>query len=102
MRANYNRLTNNQMKLVGKETEKYFNTLLDKYNRNFLLQMLCVLHFVYGFGQKRLVEFVVKFHEMQENEIGKYELENSETPWLCEKLLTDAGIDVEGILNGKS
>ena len=77
--------------MVGAE----FNELLEKYNRQANLQFLYVLHFYFGFGQKRLQQAVDKLFEMQRDLDYRYELPEDDTPFLCELKLKESGINVD-------
>ena len=81
-------------KMVGTE----FNELLERYNRDALLQFLYVLHFVFGFGQQRLQKAADALTEMQQDLDYRYELPQDDTPWLCEQKLIESGIDVKALL----
>lgn len=81
-------------KMVGTE----FNELLDRYNRDANLQYLYVLHFTFGFGQKRLQQAADALTEMQNDLDYRYELEHDDIAWLCEKKLIESGIDVKALL----
>lgn len=80
--------------MVGAE----FNELLERYNRDALLQFLYVLHFEFGFGQQRLQKAADSLTEMQKDLDYRYELEVDDTAWLCEKKLEEAGIDVKALM----
>lgn len=43
-------------------------------------------------------KFADKLKEMQIRQQERYELPESDTPWLCEKQLTESGIDIKAIL----
>ena len=81
-------------RMVGTE----FNELLDRYNRDANLQYLYVLHFTFGFGQKRLQQAADALTEMQNDLDYRYELEHDDIAWLCEKKLIESGIDVKALL----
>lgn len=84
-----------QRKVLRGEVVKEFHKLLDLYNHDTAMQVLHILHFQFGFGQARLQKFWDKFEEMQVDQKQRYELPDSDTPWLCEKQLREAGIDVD-------
>ena len=85
-------------KLIKQECRKEFAKLLDQYNRESAMQVLYILHFDFGFGEKRLMKFTDKLNEMQQKHKETYELEYSDTAFICEKQLTDDGFDVDKIL----
>ena len=87
-----------QDKLIKQECRKEFYKLLDQYNRESALQVLHILHFDFGFGEQRLYRFVDKLNEMQQKQKETYELEYSDTAWLCEKQLIEDGLNVNKIL----
>lgn len=87
-----------QRKTLRQEVVKEFNNLLELYNKDTALQVLHILRFDFGFGQERLKKFADKLKEMQIRQQERYELPESDTPWLCEKQLKESGIDIEAIL----
>lgn len=91
-----------QDKLIKQECRKEFAKLLDQYNREAAIQVLHILHFDFGFGEKRLQRFADKLNEMQRTQKETYELDYSDTAWLCEKQLTDVGLNVDKILEKRS
>ena len=84
-------------RMVGKE----FNELLERYNRDAILQFLYVMRFVFGFGQKRLQRAADSLTKMQNDLDYRYELPQDDTPWLCEQKLIESGIDVKALLKEK-
>ena len=97
-RINKNNPNAAQKKALRIEVQKEFNKLLDRYNRDANLMLLNVLHFQFGFGQKRLQQFLDAFTKMQAEQKERYELPLSDVPWLCEKKLEDSGINVKALL----
>ena len=94
MKARLPALTKKQEDAVRRECDKQFKELLDKYNREALLQICAVLRFHYGFGQKRLQEFGARINGLQDYLRERYECPAADTAWLCERLLRDSGINV--------
>ena len=92
------RTTAKQDKLIKQECRKEFYKLLDLYNREAAIQVIHILHYDFGFGEKRLMKFADKLGEMQQNQKETYELEYSDTAWLCEKQLANDGLDIDKIL----
>lgn len=90
--------TAKQKEIVRAECKKEFLRYLDKYNHDAALQVIHILHFDFGFGQKRLQQFADKLLEMQIKQKERYELSDSDTPWLCETQLRESGIDIDKIL----
>lgn len=86
-----------QRKALKQQVAEEFNKLLDRYNRDAAMQILYVLHTEFGFGQKRLQRFADLLAEMQKDMDYRYELPESDTPWLCEKKLEEAGINVKAL-----
>lgn len=87
-----------QRRVLKQEVAKEFNKLLERYNRDALMQILWVLHSEFGFGQQRLQKFADKLAAMQINMEYTYELPEDDTPWLCEQKLIESGIDVKKLL----
>lgn len=95
-----NQPTAKQKEVLRQECIKEFDNLLDMYNRQVALQVLHILRFDYGFGQKRLKEFSDKLAAMQSNTIKRYEVENDDVPDICEIQLRESGIDIREFVKG--
>ena len=91
-------LSNKQNNIVRQECLKEFNKLLRFYNNEAVIQLLYVLRFEYGFGQKRLEEFTEKFTAMQRRTIDHYEMTEKDTAWLCRLKLEESGIDLSTLI----
>lgn len=51
-----------------------------------------------AYGKKRLAEIAEGLSEALQGLKARYELSESDTPWICEKQLKDSGIDVDALL----
>lgn len=100
MKCHVPKLTAKEMKAVREECQRQFDELLDGYNRQVALQLLHVLHFEYGFGQRRLETFARRLKEMQTGMRSRYELPESDTSWICEQKLRADHINVDTLLEG--
>lgn len=89
-----NPFNSKQRKIVEQECIKEFDRLLEAYNKEAVLQVLYILRFEFGFGQKRLKEFADKLTAMQSNTIDRYEVKNEDVPDICEIRLRESGIDL--------
>lgn len=98
VRINNNQPNAEQRKALKQEVAKEFGKLLKQYNHDTAMQVLHILHFDFGFGQSRLQKFADKLTEMQANQKERYELPDSDTPWLCEKQLKEDGINVDALM----
>ena len=78
MNCNYTRLTKKQKSDVETECKKEFAKLLDQYNTEVALQILCILRFDYGFGQQRLQEFCKKLNAMQKEITERYSVDGED------------------------
>lgn len=92
-----NQPTAKQKKVLRQECKKEFFNLLEMYNRQVALQIMHILHFDYGFGEKRLYQFFVKLKQMQARNIERYDVIDDDVPDICEIQLRDAGIDFNKI-----
>ncbi len=63
--------------------------------------ILWLLHEEFGFGSKRLKQFHDAFAESISGLIKRYELEDSDSVWLCTQQLKRYGIDIEEWNNQK-
>lgn len=72
---------------------------LAEYDRKHKLEIqalvLWQLHEQLGFGKKRLREFYDNFDLSFDSLIERYELQESDTSWLCTLQLKELGIDIE-------
>ena len=92
-----NQPTAKQKKALRAECKKEFFNLLEMYNRQVALQIMHILHFDYGFGEKRIYQFFVKLKQMQARNIERYDVIDDDVPDICEIQLRDAGIDFNKI-----
>lgn len=92
-----NHLNAKQKKALKEECSKQFDEHLEYYNRIVALQIMHILHFDYGFGEKRLYQFFVKLKQMQARNIERYDVIDDDVPDICEIQLRDAGIDFNKI-----
>lgn len=92
------KLNNKQQGVIRQEVSAEFNRLIDRYNEDSATQVLHILHFDFGFGMKRLQRFADKLVEMQAQQKRRYELNDEDTPWLCDKQLKNDRIDVGKLL----
>ena len=90
----------NLSKSVKNDIAKQFYLLLDKYNYEASVQVIHILHFEFGFGEKRLKRFAELLNQMQQEQKERYELENEDTPWICEEQLRQSGIDFKKLMSG--
>ena len=95
VRINNNQPNAAQRKALKKECQKEFFKLLENYNKQVSAQIMCILHFEFGFGKKRLFEFFKKLKEMQADYMARYEAIDEEVPDICEIKLKNAGIDLK-------
>lgn len=92
----------NLSKSVKDDIAKQFQKLLDKYNYDAACQILHILHFEFGWGQKRLERFASCLTQMQKEQKECFELDDEDTPWICAEQLRRDGIYVDKILKGGS
>ena len=92
------KLNKKQQDNIHNAVAEEFNKLIDQYNQEAALQVLHILHFEFGFGMKRLQRFADRLVDMQAQQKRRYELEDEDTPWLCENQLKKDGIDVGKLL----
>lgn len=85
---------------VKNDIRKQFLRMIDRYNYDSALQVLHILHFEFGFGEQRLQKFAFCLTQMQKEQKERYELEDEDTPWLCEEQLKRSGIDIQKIIKG--
>lgn len=87
---------------VKNDIAKEFIKLLDKYNYDSACQILHILHFEFGWGEKRLQRFADCLTQMQKDQKERYELDDEDTPWICAEQLRRDGIDIAKIIQGGS
>ena len=98
VRLNRNQLSAAHRKILKEECVKEFNTLLETFNRDAMVQIIYMFHFKYGYGQKRLLQLTEDLKEALQGLHARYELSENDTSWICEKKLKESGIDVDAIL----
>lgn len=87
---------------VKDDIKKQFTKLLDTYNKDAALQVIHILHFEFGFGEKRLQKFADCLLQMQKDQKERFELDDEDTPWICAEQLRKDGIYIDNILKGGS
>ena len=89
-----------QRKVLRGEVIKEFDTLLENFNHDVMVQLLYMFHFNsrYNFGEKRLKQLHEDIKEALEGLHARYELSVNDTAWLCEQKLKEDGIDVDELL----
>lgn len=98
MNCNYTRLTKRQKADIEIECKKEFAKLLEQYNTEVALQILCILRFDYGFGQQRLKDFCEKLSNMQKEITERYSIGGEDIAFVCKEKLNQSGIDTEKIM----
>ena len=98
MKCHVPRLTKKQLDAVNDECSRQFNQLLLKYNRESAIQIFYILHFYFGFGEKRLKRFSEKLSEMQREIQARYDARDEDIALVCETHLKQSGIDVSSLL----
>lgn len=98
VRINNKQPTAAQRKMLRQECVKEFETLLDTFNRDVMIQLIYLFHFKYGYGQKRLEQLTNDLKEALQSIHIHYELSENDTPWLCEKKLKEDGIDIDALI----
>lgn len=94
MRAHV-QLSSNQRRAMDEEIKRQ----LAEYDKANTLEIdsmvLWVLYSEFGFGKKRLRKFFDKFSEELDALVKRYEMNDTDTSWLCTRKLKDeAGIDI--------
>lgn len=92
----------NLSKSVQEDIRLTFLKYIDGYNYDAALQILHILHFNFGFGEKRLQRFADCLTQMQKEQKERYELDAEDTPWICAEQLRRDGIDVQKIIRGSN
>lgn len=83
---------------IQRYANREFNRRIDHYNRDASMMIFYVLHTELGFGVKRLKRFHRAFDAMQEQLIKRYEMNEIDTPWICEEKLRQAGFDIDDLM----
>jgi hypothetical protein len=95
VRLNPNKPNSKQKRVLKEECRREFYNLLETYNKQVSLQIMHILHFDYGWGEKRLRQFFEKLKAMQSRHIERYEVKEDDVPDICEIQLRDDGIVFE-------
>lgn len=89
-----------QRKALRGEVVKEFDTLLENFNRDVMVQLLYLFHFKYGFGEKRLKQLNDDIAQALDGLHARYELSVDDTAWLCEQKLKEDGINIDELFKG--
>ena len=98
VRLNKNEPNAAQRKVLKEQCVREFDKLLESFNHDTCIQILYYFRFKKGYGKKRLAEIAEGLSEALQGLKARYELSESDTPWICEKQLKDSGIDVDALL----
>ena len=82
-------------KLMNLEIKRQLAKYDAKHKLELQALVLWQLHEQFGFGEKRLKRFYNNFDASIEALIGRYQLEDTDSIWLCTLKLKDIGIDIE-------
>lgn len=87
-------LTNNEKKALELETRKILAEETRAHKKEMAAMILWVLHETEGYGPKRLRRVFDKFDKSIDELIAHYELDNTDSVWLCTYKLKEYGIDI--------
>jgi endonuclease IV len=100
MRVKIPKINEKQYSIIREEVKNEFAKHIDKYNREAVMQVIHILHFEFGFGQKRLQQFADLLCEMQSKQKERYEMPDQDVPFICETQLKQSGVDIDELLGG--
>lgn len=95
MKCRLPKTSKKQDKIIHDAVKQEMDEQLDFIINNMTLQMIYVLHFKFGFGQKRLEQFAEFLNNAQNDLRERYELTDNDIPYLCERILREDGIDID-------
>ena len=87
-------LSKNEKKALELETRKLLAEETRAHKREMAAMILWVLHEKRGHGKKRLREDFDSFDEAIDELIARYQLDDSDSAWLCTYKLKEYGIDI--------
>lgn len=88
-------LTSSEQKAIDLEIKRQLAEYENKHNIEIDAMILWILHEEFGFGEYRLKKFYDRFENSLKDLLGRYEMEDSDTVWLCTQKLKEYGIDLE-------
>lgn len=88
-------LTSKERKALRIEIRKQLLELEKKYADDFDATLLYYLYVRYGFEKEDLRQFWEGFHEPRTDLAKYYEMEQSDSEWLCTQKLLDIGVDIK-------
>lgn len=88
-------LTASEKKALDMEIKRQLAEYDKKHKLELQALFLWTLHEQLGFGEKRLRQLYDIFDKALDELIGRYDLEDSDSAWLCTLKLRDHGIDIE-------
>jgi hypothetical protein len=87
-------LSKNEKKALEIETRKILAEETRAHKKEMAAMLLWVLHETEGYGPKRLKRVFDKFDKSIDELIAHYELDNTDSVWLCTYKLKEYGIDI--------
>jgi len=98
--------SNSEQRLIDRDMQRIMvrqiNKQLAKENDRFyadeLMVILYVLHTKFGFGEKRLLQFVREYGPAITDLRNFYDMSEDETPWICKKKLEESSVNMDLIL----
>ena len=87
-------LTAAEQKAMNIEIQRQLGVMNEENLKEIDAMILWVLHSNFGFGETRLRRFYDCFAPEIRALTKRYELDESDNAWVCQKKLLDAGIDI--------
>lgn len=87
-------LTDAEKKALDIEIRRQFAEYTEKYEQDVEAMVLLMLREEFGFGEQRLRKAHQGLTEGIDSLVENYQMEDSDTAWLCTQKLKDAGFDI--------
>ena len=83
-----------EKKALQLEIERQIAEQRERLEKEIEIVTLYALHEEFGFGKVRLHRFYKSFAKTFNDLIKRYEMDQTDGIWLCEKMLSDHGVDL--------
>lgn len=90
--------TSGQRKALEQQCVKEFDILTENFEHDANVKLLYLFHTKHGYGKKRLKRLSKDINDVFQGLHARYELDETDSVWLCKKKLEDDGIDVDELL----
>ena len=83
---------------LKRQARREVENQVENFNTQMVTQIAATLHRFEKYGNKKLQRFFTNLVKIQKETTEKWELEEDDVYWLCERYLKENGIDLKALL----